>query len=119
MSVRMAGPRDWARLLMGISRRHLACLAKELALLPGRMHDATAARDEGISICFQHFPDMDVFLNDGCLGLRRDHPGQAITPRRKPKRSALADAHDRWERDRHRRSSDRNRRTRRHAGGRK
>ncbi|MDG9703326.1 transposase family protein [Streptomyces sp. DH37] len=26
------------------------------ALRPGRMHDATAARNAGIAVCFQHFP---------------------------------------------------------------
>ena len=30
------------------------------ALRPGRMHDATAARNEGIAICFPHFPDVEV-----------------------------------------------------------
>ncbi|MFJ5221119.1 transposase family protein, partial [Streptomyces sp. NPDC088354] len=77
------------------------------ALRPGRMHDATAARNEGIAICFQHFPDVEVLLDDGYLGLRRDHPGQAITPPRKPNKSALADVHERWVRDRHSHSSDR------------
>lgn len=46
------------------------------ALRPGRMHDATAARNEGIDTCFRHFPDVEVLLDDGYLGLRRDHPGQ-------------------------------------------
>ncbi|MEV7953277.1 transposase family protein [Streptomyces sp. NPDC058316] len=77
------------------------------ALRPGRMHDATAARNEGIAVCFQHFPDVEVLLDDGYPGLRRDHPGQAITPPRKPNKSALPDVHERWERDRHWHSSDR------------
>lgn len=45
------------------------------AVRPGRMHDATAARNEGIAICFQHFPDVEVLLDDGYLGLSRDHRG--------------------------------------------
>ncbi len=49
------------------------------ALRPGRMHDATAARNEGIASCFQHFPDVEVLLDDGYLGLSRDHRGQAMT----------------------------------------
>ncbi|MFE7621812.1 transposase family protein, partial [Streptomyces sp. NPDC057496] len=53
------------------------------ALRPGRTHDATAARNEGIDICFQHFRDVEVLLDDGHLGLRRDHPGRAVTPPRK------------------------------------
>jgi hypothetical protein len=63
------------------------------------MHDATAARNKGIGVCFQHFPEVEVLLDDGCLGLRRDHPGQAITPPRKPNKSALPPVHARWERD--------------------
>lgn len=35
------------------------------ALRPGRMHDATATRNEGIGVCFQHFPDVEVLLDDG------------------------------------------------------
>jgi hypothetical protein len=50
------------------------------ALRTGRMHDATAARNEGIAVCFQHFPNVEVLLDDGYLGLSRDHRGQAITP---------------------------------------
>jgi hypothetical protein len=56
---------------------------------PGRMHDATAARNEGIAVCFQYFPGVEVLLDDGYLGLRRDHHGQAITPPRKPRPGAL------------------------------
>lgn len=50
---------------------------------------------------------VEVLLDDGYLCLRGDHPGQAITPLRKPNKSALADVHERWERDRHWHSSDR------------
>ncbi|MEU0930921.1 transposase family protein [Streptomyces malaysiensis] len=79
------------------------------ALRPGRMHDATAARNEGIAICFRHFPDVEVLLDDGYLGLSRDpdHRGQAITPPRKPRPGALPGRVEQWERDRHWHSSDR------------
>ncbi|MFB7112156.1 transposase family protein [Streptomyces sp. NPDC056190] len=76
-------------------------------LRPGRMHDATAARNEGIGVCFQHFPDVEVLLDDGYLGLRRDHPGQAITPPRKPNKIALPHVHAARERLRHQHSSKR------------
>jgi hypothetical protein len=59
------------------------------ALRPGRMHDATAARNQGIAVCFQHFPDVEVLMDDGYLGLSRDHRGQAITPPGKPRLGAL------------------------------
>ncbi|WP_372412118.1 transposase family protein [Streptomyces luteireticuli] len=77
------------------------------ALRPGRMHDATAACSEGTADYFQHFPDAEVLLDDGYLGLRRDHPGQAITPPRKPRPGALPGRVEHWERDRHGHSSDR------------
>ena len=77
------------------------------ALRPGRMHDATAARNEGIAVCFQHFPDVEVLLDDGYLGLSRDHRGQAITPPRKPRPGALPGRVEQWERDRHWHSFDR------------
>lgn len=75
-------------------------------LRPGRMHDATAARTEGIAVCFQRFPDVEVLLDDGYLGLSRDHRGQAITPPRNPRPGALPDRVEQWERDRHEHSSD-------------
>ncbi|MGI5372683.1 transposase family protein [Streptomyces sp. CA-251387] len=77
------------------------------ALRPGRMHGATAARNEGLVVCFQHFPDVEVLLDYGYLGLSRDHPGQAITPPRKPQPGALPGRVDQRERDRHWHSSDR------------
>nr|QIY67809.1 IS5/IS1182 family transposase [Streptomyces sp. RPA4-2] len=77
------------------------------ALRPGRMHDATAARNEGIAVCFRHFPDVEVLLDDGYLGLSRDHRGQAITPPRKPRPGALPGRVEQWEHDRHGHSSDR------------
>nr|WP_187279262.1 transposase family protein [Streptomyces lavendulae] len=76
-------------------------------LRPGRMHDATAARAAGISGCFRHFDLVEVLLDDGYLGLGRDHPGQAITPPRKPRPGALPGRVEQWERDRHDHSSDR------------
>lgn len=77
------------------------------SLRPGRMYDATAARNEGIAVCFQRFPDVEVLLDDGCLGLSRDHRGQAITPPRKRRPGALPGRLHQWERDRHGHSSDR------------
>lgn len=76
-------------------------------LRPGRMHDATAARAAGITSCFHHFDLVEVLLDDGYLGLSRDHPGQALTPPRKPRPGALPGRVEQWERDRHGHSSDR------------
>jgi hypothetical protein len=76
-------------------------------LRPGRMHDATAARVAGITGCFQHFDLVEVLLDDGYLGLSRDHPGQAVTPPRKPRPGALPGRVEQWETERHQHSSDR------------
>ncbi|MGP3638683.1 transposase family protein [Streptomyces sp. 24-1644] len=77
------------------------------ALRPGRMHDATAARNEGIGTCFQHFRDVEVLLDDGYLGLRRDHPGQAVTPPRKGNKISPPEVLEARLRARHRHSSKR------------
>ncbi|WP_406409500.1 transposase family protein [Streptomyces sp. NBC_01643] len=77
------------------------------AMRPGRMHDATAARNEGISTCFQHFRDVEVLLDDGCLGHCRDHPGQAVTPPRKGNKISPPEVLEARLRARHRHSSKR------------
>ncbi|MGW4148401.1 transposase family protein [Streptomyces albogriseolus] len=77
------------------------------AMRPGRMHDATAIRNEGIAVCFRHFPDVEVLLDDGYLGLRRDHPGQAVTPPRKANKISLPEVHEVRLRARHQHSSRR------------
>lgn len=74
-------------------------------LRPGCMRDATAARNEGIAVCFRYFPDVEVLLDDGYLGLSRDHPGQAVASLRKPWSGALPGRTE--QRDRHGHSSDR------------
>ncbi|MCX4869499.1 MULTISPECIES: transposase [unclassified Streptomyces] len=74
---------------------------------PGRMHDATAARNEGIGTCFRHFSDVEVLLDDGYLGLRRDHPGQAVTPPRKGNKISPPEVLEARLRARHRHSSKR------------
>lgn len=66
------------------------------AMRPRRMHDATASHTEGVDACFRHFPLVEVLLDEGYLGLRRDHPGKALTPPRKPNKSALPEFHERW-----------------------
>ncbi|MGW7412719.1 transposase family protein [Streptomyces sp. NPDC054863] len=77
------------------------------ALRPERMHDATAARAAGITGCFEHFGEVEVLLDDGYLGLSRDHPGQAITPPRKPRPGVPARRIEQWDHDRHAHPSDR------------
>lgn len=76
-------------------------------LRPGRMHDATAIRGEGIDDLFRQFPAVEVLLDDGYLGLRRDHPDKAITPPRKPNKISPPEVHEARERARHHHSSQR------------
>ncbi|MFJ6382654.1 transposase family protein [Kitasatospora sp. NPDC092039] len=76
-------------------------------LRPGRMHDTTAIRGEGIDDLFHQFPKVEVLLDDGYLGLRRDHPGKAITPPRKPNKISPPEVHEARERARHEHSSRR------------
>jgi hypothetical protein len=77
------------------------------AMRPGRMHDTTATRNEGIAVCFQYFPDVKVLLDDGYLGLRRDHPDQAVTPPRKGNKISPPEVHEVRRRARHQHSSKR------------
>lgn len=77
------------------------------ALRPGRIHDATTARNEGIGLCFQHFPEVEVLLDDDSLGLRRDRPGQALTPPRKGNKISPPEVFEARQRARRRHSSKR------------
>ena len=43
------------------------------------MHDATAARNDGIGSMLPALHLVEVLLDDGYLGLSRDHRGQALT----------------------------------------
>jgi hypothetical protein len=70
------------------------------------MHDTTAIRGEGIDQLFQQYPEVQVLLDDGYLGLRRDHSGKAQTPPRKPNKLAAPEVHEAWE-ARHEHSSRR------------
>jgi hypothetical protein len=54
---------------------------------------------------FRQFPAVAVLLDDVYLGLRRDHPGQAITPPRKPNKVSAPEVHEARERARHEHSS--------------
>lgn len=76
-------------------------------LRPGRMHDATAARPAGISRCLHTFHQVQVLLDDGYLGLSRDHRGKAPTQPRKLRPGATLPFLEHNERRRHEHSSQR------------
>lgn len=76
-------------------------------LRPGRMHDATAARTAGTGRCFDQFDQVEVLLDDGSLGLSRDHRGKALTQPRKLRPGATLPFLEHTERRRHEHSSQR------------
>jgi DDE superfamily endonuclease len=47
---------------------------------PGRMHDQTALRTEGIAECFRRFPDVTAEVDEGYRGLANEFPGQVSAP---------------------------------------
>lgn len=48
-----------------------------------------------------------MLLYDGYLGLRRDHPGKAVTPPKKPNKIAAPEVHEAREQARHNHFSQR------------
>jgi hypothetical protein len=77
------------------------------AFRPGRMHDATAVRTEGIEGLLRHYPDVAAEVDSGYQGLARDFPGQVSAPPKKPGKNAPAGQAALWEQQRHQQSSAR------------
>ncbi|MFC8936513.1 transposase family protein [Rhodococcus sp. NPDC057135] len=77
------------------------------AVRPGRMHDVTALRTEGIEELLQQYPEVKVKADSGYQGLARDFPGQVTAPPLKPKKGAPPDEITAWERARKAQSSER------------
>jgi hypothetical protein len=77
------------------------------AFRPGRMHDVTALRTEGIEDLLRRHPDVRTEVDTGYQGLARDFPGQVSAPPKKPGKDALPDETTRWEQQRHQQSSRR------------
>jgi hypothetical protein len=50
------------------------------AVRPGRMHDQTAVKTEGIDEPIEQYPDVKVLVDSGYRGLANDHPDQVIAP---------------------------------------
>jgi hypothetical protein len=61
------------------------------AVRPGRMHDQTAVKTEGIDEPIEQYPDVKVLVDSGYRGLANDHPDQVIAPPRKPRKDSPAD----------------------------
>ncbi|MGW0855095.1 transposase family protein [Streptomyces sp. NPDC002690] len=52
---------------------------------PGRMHDQTAVRTEGIAEQFRRHPGVKAEVDDGYRGLANEFPDQVSAPPKKPK----------------------------------
>jgi hypothetical protein len=58
------------------------------AMPPGRMHDVTAVRTEGIEDLLRQYPTVRAKVDSGYQGLARDFPDQMSAPPKKPPKDA-------------------------------
>jgi len=77
------------------------------AFRPGRMHDQTAVRTEGIAGLFRQFPQVKAKVDAGYRGLAKEFPDQVQAPPLKPKKDAPPEETATWDALRHRQSSER------------
>lgn len=79
------------------------------ATRPGRMHDQTALRTEGIAEQLRQYPAVKAEVDEGYRGLANEFPGQVGAPPRKPKDIGNAPLTERygWREMRRRQSSRR------------
>ena len=74
---------------------------------PGRMHDQTAIKTEGIAGRLDDYPDVALEMDDGYRGLARDYSGQVVCPAKKPRKDATEVEIETWREARHAQSSSR------------
>jgi len=77
------------------------------ATRPGRMHDITTARVEGIDALLDAYPDVTLLVDAGYQGLARDHRDQVSAPPLKLRPGAPPERQTAWERERKHQSSQR------------
>ncbi len=77
------------------------------AFRPGRMHDQTALRTEGIADLYEQFPQVKTKNDAGYRGLARQFPDQVEAPPLKPKKDASPEETAAYEEQRHQQSSER------------
>jgi hypothetical protein len=77
------------------------------AFRPGRMHDQTAVRTEGIADLFRQFPQVKAKVDAGYRGLAKEFPDQVQAPPLKPKKDAAPEETAACEAERHKQSSER------------
>jgi hypothetical protein len=74
---------------------------------PGRMHDQTAVRTEGIAEQFRTRPNVKAKVDSGYQGLAKEFPDQVTAPPKKPKEDACDGDKYAWREARRRQSSAR------------
>lgn len=74
---------------------------------PGRMHDATAVKTEGIEAVLCQYPQVKVLVDTGYRGLAKTHPDQVIPPPLKLRPGAWPEYQRCWEAERKQQSSQR------------
>ncbi len=74
---------------------------------PGRMHDQTAMRTEGIAEQFRLHPDVRAEVDEGYRGLANEFPEQVSAPPKKPKEDVVLGDQYAWREHRRRQSSAR------------
>jgi DDE superfamily endonuclease/Helix-turn-helix of DDE superfamily endonuclease len=77
------------------------------AFRPGRMHDQTAVRTEGIADLFRQHPQVRAKVDAGYRGLAKEFPDQVQAPPLKPKKDAAPEETAAYEEQRHQQSSER------------
>ncbi|MFF3062886.1 transposase family protein [Streptomyces sp. NPDC057909] len=77
------------------------------AIRPGRMHDQTALKTEGIWDLFERYPEVKAQADAGYRGLAKAFPDQVTAPPKKPAKDAAADDTAAWEAERKAQSSAR------------
>jgi hypothetical protein len=73
----------------------------DVTFRPGRMHDQTALRTDGIDHLLEQFPAVQAEMDAGYRGLHRDHPGQVSVPPKKPPKDAPPQVTQAWDQARH------------------
>ena len=77
------------------------------AIRPGRMHDQTALRVEGIDALLDAHPDLQALVDRGYQGLAKAHPDQVEAPPLRLPADATGDQKTVWEKTRKTQSSQR------------
>jgi len=77
------------------------------AFRPGRMHDQTAVRTEGIADLFTRYPQARATVDAGYRGLAKEFPYQVQAPPLKAGKEATPEQTAAYEEQRHKQSSER------------